>query len=159
MESFLLEVTRYFDRYTNPFIRACKEIQQLAPPDWARSGTFWLQHEDGFDDQLPLSLQWHDGQSGFGNEGEDPLRSITTEPWRYGDSPEWPSRVVHPGWEVEEAMRLRICDWIRSCWIRSGGRGYRMRFYVSVYASNEDYCLERGRFVTQAELNSDLKDV
>ena len=156
MNAFLDEVTAYFEQFTDDFIIACKEIQQIEPPGWARSGSIWLQHDDGFDDQLPLAFGWHDSESGYDNSVEDPIRKITTTPWSYGDSDNWPSDVVQPPWEVEDAMRLRICDWVRACWVRSGGRSHQMRFYVTNFAGAGSYCLQRGRFVTRSELENDL---
>lgn len=158
MNEFLDEVTDYFGRVSDEFIIACKEIQQIEPPEWAKSGSFWLQHDDGFDGQLPLALGWHDGESGYDNAVEDPIRKIVTVPWDYGDSDHWPSEVVHPAWEVEDAMRLRICNWVRECWIRSGGRSHPVRFYVTDFAGAGSYCLRRGRFVSPGELDNDLAD-
>lgn len=156
MDKMLDEISEYFGKYSEEVINACKKIQSMTPPDYARYGSITLQHDDGFDETLPLFLHWGNGEGGYGTEDNDPIQDIQTNPWVFYDSENWPDEYLKDTGDAEDEMRLTICHWFRECWIKSGGRGNGMRFYIQDHATNKDYCLERDRFVSEDEHEHDI---
>ncbi len=148
MHEILSQIDEYLERYQADFIMTCKKIQQMEHPAWANSACFWLQMYDEFEDHLPFCLVWRAGAI-CEAESADPILKMRTAPW----IPEWPEFV---DFEVlEQAVEERIAQWIRNCWIRSGGRSHPMRFYVHIYSTSEEFCLLRGRSVSDEEIERD----
>jgi len=148
MHEILQQIDEYLQRYEAEFIMACKRVQQLDPPEWARSACFWLQMYDEFEDHLPFCLIWRNG-SDCDAETNDPTLDVHTEPWM----PDWPETGDISA--MENAAEKLVGEWVRACWIRSGGRSHPMRFYVHFYSTGEDYCLLRGRTVSEEEIERD----
>lgn len=152
MKELERSVRRYFESYSPDFLFVLKKVQQLTPPDWAKSGCFWLQHEFCFEDILPFCLTWHDGEGGHDVEPNDPIREIKTEPWNVSETLDFLE-----GDEVEDAVDSTICHWIRDCWVRSGGNFNPIPFHIHHYATNSPFSLRRGRFISQEELNFEIQ--
>ena len=146
MKEFEKIVERYFEGYSEAFLRALKEVQVLTPPEWAKSGCFWLQHDFRFNQSLPLCLTWTDGDAGHQPEENDPIKKVKTDPWNLFDSPDFPEDDD----DIEDQVDLTICHWVRACWIQAGGRSHPFPFHIHHYATNGEFSLRLGRFIFAA---------
>ena len=137
VEEFLLGLGRWDDR----FIEACRAVLKLEIPDHAAYGVIWYQYDDTIDG-LPLCHMWFD--EGHGAQVTKALNGLTGEQWN------------EPA-DIDDLDRGTILfRWIHRCWESAGGASSAIPYYCLNYHTGETYCLRRGRYVSEREIEEDF---
>lgn len=132
-------------RWDDPFVAACRLVLAIDTPEDAAYGLIWYQYDDT-SDALPLCHVWCNRDHECEVQYPSPLHLTEDEPWCYPD-----------GMSESEMVGV-LFRWIHRCWNSAGGAASRIPFYCYDYHTEEYFCLRRGRYISQREIDLDLEE-
>ncbi len=135
----------YLSSHERAFTAACGLILHSPVPADAAYGLFWIQFEGLTSERFPIAVVWCDLAHGCDVQHPSPITSIPSAVW----SP--------PQGLDDSAMGERFFHWISRCWNNAGGGVSPVPFYCHNYHTAEQFCLRRGRYITDEEINADIE--
>ncbi len=135
----------YLSYHEPAFTTACESVLRDPFPEDAAYGIFWFQVDDTIWDRLPIALAW--GDFDHGSEVQYPSRLSSLR------APEWSP----PDGLGDTVIGDFFFRWIARCWTKAGGAESAIPFYCYNYHTAAIFCLRRGRYVTEDDIDADIR--